>query len=119
MVRHGRNAAHCPTSKAPANRARAAHVRRQRYCRTNTPAAATSSNASRTRNGTQAKPVSAVGAVAPTSAGTIKNAITTAKTPRAATNVSVMLAVSAANASTGRLSVSRTHTAQALAAAAD
>src|SRR5579864_4673445 len=98
-------------SRAPASTARAAKVRRERYCSTNAPAAARSHDASRTRDGTHAKPVSAVGRVAPTRLGTIRNAITTASTPRAARNVSVIVAVTAANASTGRLIVRSTHTA--------
>src|SRR5207244_2403465 len=101
-----------PTINATANSARADDVCRQRYCRIKTPAAATSSKASRIRDGTQAKPVSAAGFVAPISPGTIREAITSAKTLSAATIVSVVLAVSAATASTGNVSVSRTHTAQ-------
>src|SRR5439155_14531213 len=115
-IRHGRNGAHNPTNNAAPNSARAAPVLLPRYARTNTPAAAIISNASRTREGTQANPVNAVELVTPASAGTIRNPITTAKTPTAATNVSVMVAVSAANASTGRLTVSRIQTAHAPAA---
>src|SRR5439155_23558878 len=104
---------------AAANTARSAQVRRQRYWRTSTPAAATSHTASRMRDGTQAKPVNAAGLLTPTSPGTIRNAITTAKTPSAATNDSVVVAVSAANATTGMLTVSSIQTAHATAAAAD
>jgi hypothetical protein len=118
-VFHGRNGAQNPATNAVANSARAGHARRQRYCTIRTLAAARSSIASRTRDGTQAKPVSAVGLVAPTSPGTITKPRTIAKTPSAATNVSVIAAVSVANASAGNVSVSSTQTKHAVAAAAD
>ena len=61
VVRQLRNETHRPTITATANRVRAIHVRLQRYCRISTTQAAKSSNASRTREVTQAKPVNAAG----------------------------------------------------------